>query len=71
MSNFNLIGKLPSKANIKIFILVIALILGLNSAKSLRVTKKVKEIYFEVVLGKLELKTTFQNSKSQNIYVKL
>ena len=63
--------QLPSKANIKIFILVIALILGLNSAKSLRVTKKVKEIYFEVVLGKLELKTTFQNSKSQNIYVKL
>ena len=39
---------------------LIALILGLNSVKGLRVTKNVREIKFEGVWGKLESKKSFQ-----------
>ena len=45
----------------------IALILGLNSAKDLRVTKNVKEIKFEGVWGELELKKISRDNNSQNI----
>ena len=46
----------------------IALILGLNSVKDLRVTtKKVKEIKFEGVWGELESKKGSRDNNSQNI----
>ena len=45
----------------------IALILGLNSVKDLRVTKNVKEIKFEWVWGELESKKVSRDNNSQNI----
>ena len=46
----------------------IALILGLNSVKALRVTtKNVKEIKFEGVWGELESKKVSRDNNSQNI----
>ena len=54
------IGKqLPNRANLKIFYHLIALVLGSNSAKCLRVTKRVKKIKFEGVWSELESKETF------------
>ena len=44
----------------------IALILGSNSVKDLRVTKNVKEIKFEAVWGDLELKKGSRDNNSQN-----
>ena len=46
----------------------IALILGLNSVKNLRVTKNAKEIKFEGVWGELESKKVFRDNNSQNIW---
>ena len=45
----------------------IALILGLNSVKDLRVTKNVKEIKSEGVWGELESKKVSRDNNSQNI----
>ena len=45
----------------------IALILGLNSVKDLRVTKNVKEIKFEGVWGELEAKKVSRDNNTQNI----
>ena len=45
----------------------IALILGLNSVKDLRVTKNVKEIKFGGVWGELESKKVSRDNDSQNI----
>ena len=45
----------------------IALILGWNSVKELRVTKNVKEIKFEGVWGDLESKKVSREYNSQNI----
>ena len=45
----------------------IALILGLNSGKDLRVTKNVKEIKFGGVWGELESKKVSRDNDSQNI----
>ena len=45
----------------------VALILGLNSLKDLRVTKNVKEIKFEGVWGELESKKVSRDNNSQNI----
>ena len=45
----------------------IALNLGLNSVKDLRVTKNVKGIKFEGVWGELESKKISRENKSQNI----
>ena len=45
----------------------VALILGLNSVKDLRVTKNVKEIKFEGVWGELESKKVSRDNNSQNI----
>ena len=44
----------------------IALILGWNSVKGLRVTKNVKEIKFEGVWGDLESKKVSRDNNSQN-----
>ena len=44
-----------------------ALILGLNSAKDLRVTKNVQEIKFDGVWGELESKKVSRDNNSQNI----
>ena len=52
--------QLPSKANIRTFLSLTALILGQNSVKDIKVTKIVKEIKFEGVWGELELKKTLQ-----------
>ena len=52
--------QLPSKANIRTFLSLIALILGQNSVKDIKVTKIVKEIKFEGVWVELELKKTLQ-----------
>ena len=51
--------QLPNRANLKIFYHLIALVLGSNSAKCLRVTKRVKKIKFEGVWSELESKETF------------
>ena len=48
------------RQNLAFFFYLIALILGDKRAKSLRVTKIVKEINFEGVLGELESKKCFQ-----------
>ena len=45
----------------------VALILGLNSLKDLRVTKNVKEINCEGVRSELESKEVFRDNNSQNI----
>ena len=45
----------------------IALILGLNSVKDLRVTKNVKEIQFKAIWGELESKKVSRENNSQNI----
>ena len=45
----------------------IALILGLNSVKDLRVTKNVKEIKLGGVWGELESKKVSRDNDSQNI----
>ena len=45
----------------------IALILGLNSVKDLRVTKNVKEIKFEGVWGDSDSKKVSRDNNSQNI----
>ena len=45
----------------------IALILGWNSVKDLRVTKNVKEIKFEGVWGELKSKKVSRDNISQNI----
>ena len=45
----------------------IALILGLNSVKGLRVTKNIKEIKFGGVWGELESKKVSRDNESQNI----
>ena len=45
----------------------IALILGLNSVKDLRVTKNVEEIKFGGVWGELESKKVSRDNNSQNI----
>ena len=45
----------------------IALILGLNSVKDLRVTKNVKEIKFEGVWVELEAKKVSRDNNTQNI----
>ena len=57
----------PSKAKFRIFCDLIALLLGQNSVKGLRLTKKVKEIKFEGVCGKLESKKVSRDNNSQNI----
>ena len=46
----------------------IALILGLNSVKDLRVTKNVKEIKFEGVWGELESEKVSRDNESKNIW---
>ena len=50
-----------------IFCQSIALILGLNSVKDLRVTKNVQEIKFGGVWGELESKKVSRDNDSQNI----
>ena len=45
----------------------IALILSLNSVKDCRVTKNVKEIKFEGVLGELESRKVSRDNNLQNI----
>ena len=45
----------------------IALILGLNSVKDLRVTKNVEEIKFEGGWGELESKKVSRDNDSQNM----
>ena len=53
---------------LRLFCHSIALILGLNSVKDLRVTtKNVKEIKFEGVWGELESKKGSRDNNSQNI----
>ena len=52
--------QLPSKANFSTFCNSIALILGQNSVKGLRVTKIVKEIKFKGVSGRVIIKERFQ-----------
>ena len=53
-------GELSRKANFKAFSHLIALILGEDSVESLRVTKNVKEINFEMVRCEVESKKCFQ-----------
>ena len=50
-----------------LFYNLVALILGLNSVKGLRVTKFVKEIKFEGLWGKIEAKKFSRDNHSQNI----
>ena len=52
--------QLPKKANFRTFLPLIALNLGSSSVEGLRVTKNVKAIKFEAVLGELESKKGFQ-----------
>ena len=52
---------------LELFCHSIALILGLNSVKDLRVTKNAREIKFEEVWGELEAKKVFRDNNSQNI----
>ena len=52
--------QLPSKTNSRTFCNLIALLLGQNSVKGLRVTTIVKEIKFEGVWSELEAKICFQ-----------
>ena len=59
--------QLPRKDNFRTFLPLIALILGLNSAKDLRVTKNIKEIKFEGVWGELQSKKDSRDNNSQNI----
>ena len=59
--------QLPLKIILGVFFHSIALILGLNSVKDLRVAKNVKEIKFEGVWGELELKKVSRDNNSQNI----
>ena len=60
--------QLPSKSNFRTFCHSIALILGWNSVKGLRVIKYVKEIKFEGVWGELESKKVSRDNNSQNIW---
>ena len=60
--------QLWTKAIFKNFFLLIALILGSNSLKGLRVTKTFKEINFEGVWGELEAKKFSLDKNSQNIW---
>ena len=53
-------GKQLTKIILGLFYHLIALILGLNSVKGLRITKNFKQIKFEGVWGKLESKKSFQ-----------
>ena len=59
--------ELSRKANFRAFSRLIALILGQNSVESLRVTKNVKEIKFEMVRCKVESKKVSRDNISQNI----
>ena len=59
--------QLPRKDNFRTFCHSIALMLGLNSVKDLRVTKNVKEIKFEGVWGELESKKVSRDNNTQNI----
>ena len=52
---------------LELFCHSIALILGLNSVKDLRVTKNVKETKLEGVWGELESKKVSRDNNSQNI----
>ena len=55
------------KITLGLFCHSIALILGLNSVKNLRVTKNVKEIKFEGVWRELESKKVSRDNNTQNI----
>ena len=55
------------KITLGLFCHPIALILGLNSVKDLRVTKNVKEIKFKGVWGELESKKVSRDNNTQNI----
>ena len=59
--------QLLSKSNFRTFWHLIALFLGENSGKRLRVTKNVKVIKFEGVCGELESKKNSTDDNSQNI----
>ena len=75
MPNFNLSEKIRKSSFqvlqiLAIFWNLIALTLGYNSVKSLRVTKivKKKKKKFEGIWGKLDSKKVFRNNNSQNIW---
>ena len=53
--------QLPSKGNFSTFCHLIALILGQNSVRGLRATKKFNEIMFEGVWDELESRKSFQS----------
>ena len=73
MPNFNLSNQSSIYQVRQIFALfydLIALTLGSNSVKDLRITKIAKEIKFERVFGKLESKQSFKR-ESDTKYLRL